>query len=379
MNYVIGIDASRCRSGGAFAHLIGILNEFKPNDIGIYAIHVWSHKKLLDVLPDKKWLIKHNPSFLQKRLLFQIFWQAFILKKDLNKYNCKILFTLDASTFCRFNNQIILSQDMLSYEPGIMSLFGFGIARLRLHTILFLQNAAFRRAMGVIFLTKYASNVIQQSCGLLTNYCVIPHGIGNEFKQIDKKVEFNSTKLIKCLYISNTDHYKYQWHVVKSIELLRKSGLNIALDLVGGGNGSSQKILEKQIKSSDPTNSFIRQFNFVHQSELPNFIIDSDIFVFASGCENMPVTLLEAMASGIPIACSNRGPMPEILENAGIYFDPEDPNDIAKAIKKLTDSLELRLHLSNRSRHLAQKYSWLRCAEETFSFILNTYNKNNHI
>ena len=48
------------------------------------------------------------------------------------------------------------------------------------------------------------------------------------------------------------------------------------------------------------------------------------LFVFASSCENMPNTLVEAMASGLPIACSDRGPMPEILRDGGTYFDPEN-------------------------------------------------------
>jgi len=43
--------------------------------------------------------------------------------------------------------------------------------------------------------------------------------------------------------------------------------------------------------------------------------------------------LVEAMASGLPIACSNRGPMPEVLGDAGVYFDPEDPHDIARALR----------------------------------------------
>ena len=375
---ILAIDASRCRSGGAYAHINGILTNLDPIKFGICEIHLWSHKELLNYIPNYPWLIKHNPKLLNKNIIFQIFWQALVLKKEIKKFKCSILFTLDASTFCRFKNQIVLSQDMLSYEPGVMKLFGFSKERLRLLLILWLQNAAFKRAKGVIFLTNYASNIIQGCCGPLSNISVIPHGVGPVFKKIDKKFTIITNKAIRCLYISNTALYKYQWHVVKAIELLRDTGLNIELELVGGGTGTAQNLLEKQIKLSDPLNKYIKQYNFISNDDLPQFIFNSDIFVFASGCENMPVTLLEAMVAGMPIACSNRGPMPEVLDDGGIYFNPVEPNEIALAIKKLALSLELRLEFSNRAKSLADKYSWERCSNETFSFIIKNQKDIDH-
>jgi glycosyltransferase involved in cell wall biosynthesis len=83
----------------------------------------------------------------------------------------------------------------------------------------------------------------------------------------------------------------------------------------------------------------------------------------------MPNILLEGMASGLPIACSDRGPMPEVLGDAGVYFDPEDPNDIARALRELIDSRELRSKLAKASFERAQGYSWLRCADQTFRFL----------
>jgi len=83
----------------------------------------------------------------------------------------------------------------------------------------------------------------------------------------------------------------------------------------------------------------------------------------------MPNILLEAMASGLPIACSKRGPMPEMLGNAGIYFDPEQPVEIARALDFLMDSPSLREHCASLAYQQAQRYSWERCAGETFSFL----------
>ena len=89
----------------------------------------------------------------------------------------------------------------------------------------------------------------------------------------------------------------------------------------------------------------------------------------------MPIILLEKMASGLPIACSNLGPMQEVLNKGGLFFNPEDPNDIAKVVKKYLESSELRNKMSNISHNLASKYSWSRCANDTFSFIIDIGNK----
>jgi glycosyltransferase involved in cell wall biosynthesis len=103
--------------------------------------------------------------------------------------------------------------------------------------------------------------------------------------------------------------------------------------------------------------------------ELHNIYKGAQLGVFASSCENMPNILLETMASGLPIACSNRGPMPEVLGDAGVYFDPEQPIEIYRAIKNLINNPQLRLEKSQASFHRAQQYSWDVCALETFSFL----------
>ena len=140
MNIIIGIDASRCRSGGAIAHIVGILDSFMPVDFGVKEVHLWSFNSLLNKVEDKPWLVKHNPTFLEKSLLHQIWWQGFYLSTELKINNCDILFTADASTFCRFKPMVVFSQDMLPYEPGAMRQFGYNYARLRLILLFFIQT-----------------------------------------------------------------------------------------------------------------------------------------------------------------------------------------------------------------------------------------------
>jgi len=103
--------------------------------------------------------------------------------------------------------------------------------------------------------------------------------------------------------------------------------------------------------------------------ELNHRYAQADLGLFASSCENMPNILLETMGSGLPIACSNRGPMPEVLGDCGVYFDPEQPEDIKRALRELIESPQLRTKLAEASYQRSQQYSWQRCADETFKFL----------
>ena len=372
-SFVLGINATRARSGGAWAHLIGILSEGSPTKHGIKQVHVWSYRELLDALPSPTWLIKHCPAETEFSMIRQIWWERFSLPTLLRTNKCNILLNVDAGTLCRFKPAVTMSRDMLSYEPGEMKRFGFSMARLRLVVLRYVQNSSLRNASVAVFLTKYAADMIQRSAGLIRNISYIPHGVGDAFrKKRIKYLNYDEKKSLQCLYISNALPYKHQWHVVDAIGQLRKEGFDIELTLVGGGEGYALKRLQTQITNTDPDGTFVHQYELVPQATLPDFLAAADIFVFASSCENMPNTLIEAMAMGLPIACSNRGPMPEVLEDGGTYFDPEDPKDIAVAVRSLILDSNKAEQLAQRAQHLSLQYSWSRCADDTFRLISKT-------
>lgn len=378
---VVGIDASRNRSGGARAHIIGIIRNFDEK-IGIKTLHLWACRDLLNTIDDRPWLVKHQHPFLERSLAHQLFWQAFKLNRSAQRAGCDILFATDASTVCSFSPLIVLSQDLLSYEPGVMQSYTWGRDRLRLEVIKIIQNQAFRRSKGVLFLTKYAAELIQKSCGNLSRMALAPHGIDDIFRNVgtfEENLSFDgAVRPVRCVYVSNTDMYKHQEHVVEAIRLLRDRGLNVELNLIGGGTGLAQSKLDNAIARCDPEGQFVSQLDFVRHTDLPGHLAQANLYIFASSCENLPVTLLEGMAAGLPIACSDRGPMPEVLQGGGVYFDPEDSESIADAVQSLIESKELCSKVIELAKQLASNYSWAICSRKTFEFIRDTYlNKPN--
>ena len=376
----LGINASRARSGGAYTHLTGLLSEAKPATYGFSEVHLWAHAKLLESLPNYSWLHKHNFDKSEKSMGRQLLWERFELPKQLNVNKCEVLLNIDAGSLCRFRPSVTMSRDMLSYEPGEMARYGMSKAWLRLLSLKFVQNASLRAATGVIFLTRYAGSIIQQSTGKLAQIAYIPHGVSDAFRRVKLKEprQNQDNYRVKCLYVSNIAPYKHQWHVVSAVKKLRDKGVNLGLTLTGGGAAAkandSMRRLNDALDVADPNREFVQVLGYIDQKDLPDLLSQADIFVFASSCENMPNTLVEAMATGLPIACSNRGPMPEMLDDGGVYFDPENCDSIASAIEELALDPELRARNSARARELSSPYSWSNCADRTFSFLADIGN-----
>ena len=379
MGIRIAIDASRNRSGGAKSHLIGIINDGNPAAFGIDEVHLWSYASLLNALPDFPWLIKHSPPELEQSISKQLWWQYHNFPKEIKKTGCDILLSTDAGTVCVYHPSVVMSRDMLSYERREIARYGIGREWLRLFILRFVQSRSLKKATASIFLTNYAADTIQTWTGKIPAYRVIPHGVSETFrKNLVQAVLLNENgETVNCLYVSNVAMYKHQWNVAKAFKILKDKGYKANILFAGGGTGPAQQKYEATIREIDLKGEFTRQINKVSHQMVPELLLKADIFIFASSCENMPNTLVEAMASGLPIACSNLGPMPEVLQDGGIYFDPESPDSIANAVAAILDNEQLKRTIAVRAIALSERYSWKRCASETFAYLVEVYNKYN--
>ena len=84
----------------------------------------------------------------------------------------------------------------------------------------------------------------------------------------------------------------------------------------------------------------------------------------------MPNILIESMGSGLPVACSEKMPMPEFLGNGGIYFNATLIESIEQSLINLISNLPL---LDKRKNNLEKlkDFSWRDTSKKTFSFISN--------
>ena len=375
---ILGIDASNIRAGGGVTHLVELLRAVDPLAHGISQVIVWSGKPTLERIEDRPWLVKSHQPLLDKSLPLRIFWQRFRLSGLARATGCDLLFVPGGSYAGNFHPIVTMSQNLLPFEWHELCRFGWSWMTFKFLLLRLIQARTFRRADGLIFLTTYARDivmgVIKTTVGKKT---IIPHGIDSRFicppQEQLSITRYTFEHPFRILYVSVIDVYKHQWHVAESVAQLRKSGLPVALDLVGPAYPPALKRLKKLLSRIDSQGEFVQYLGALLYSELNARYAKANLCLFASSCENMPNILLEGMASGLPIACSNSGSMPEILGNAGVYFNPEDPQDIARALKELIYSPELRTDKARASFEGAQVYSWARCSRETFKFISDVF------
>ena len=378
---IIGLDAFNISSGGGITHLKKILEFSDPSSQNFTKIILWGSIETLNKIPDQDWVEKKTDSLLNKSGLHRIFWHIFRSKNLANYHSCDVIYTPGGINLSGFNPSITMSRNMLPFEWLELKRYSTSKTFLRLFFLKYLQLLSFKRASGLIFLTKYAERIIKKNTNLINDakksIVNIPHGVSSHFLKTPKLIDKNKfIDVASCniLYVSGIELHKHQWNVVEAVANARARGYLINLYLVGPlGHGSN--LLNSAIKKHDPKLEFVIYKGEVNHINLNAIYEDCDISLFASSCENMPNILLESMASGLPILSSNMGPMPEILEGNGIYFNPLSINEIENAIIKSIESPDLMFELSKQSFLKAKSYSWKNCSDETFKFINTIANK----
>jgi glycosyltransferase involved in cell wall biosynthesis len=357
--------------------LKGLLGAAEPPAHGVNEVIVWAGERTLAHLPERDWLRPSHQPVLNGHLLQRLFWQRHTLAQ-LAARNCDLLFVPGGNYTGGFRPFVTMSRNLLPFSPVERRRFGLSWIHLRLVLLEHTQSKTFHNANGMIFLTRSARRCVQARTGTLPGeVAIVPHGVSSDFTRRPREQrplsEYDEKHPFRWLYVSSIDPYKHQWNVVEAVGKLRRRGLPVALDLIGPAGPMREHPLERlesAIDKVDPEHRFVEHQGFVPHEDLAQQYHRADAFVFASSCENMPNTLLEAMSAGLPIASSDYGPMPEILgEDGGLYFDPERVDSIAEAMESLVGDERLRATCAERSYRRAGEFSWDRCAQETFGFL----------
>lgn len=370
------VDASTNGSGGYVAHLKGILSSGAiPEDVSVtVACSPDMAVRLRSLDPGVELLV--DPA-LSGSVWRQQFWRSHRLRELLKKHRADILFN-PAGLLTTANDlripRMTMVRNLHPFSKHDVSRYGVSVTRLKLHLRRHIHSRALKQADAVIFPSQYSQELVCERTNI-QHSTVIPHGVDDTFfrepraRPVDRKDQD-----IRLLYVSTVWLYKHQWHVLSAVEHLRRLlRFDLRLDFVGGGEPRAVKLLEEKIRAlRHPL--WVRYLLGIPYEKMPDVYKSADIFVFASSCECCPNILLEAMASGLSIACSKRRPMTDILRDGGVFFEPESPMSIADAIRYLIQNPQKRLQCARRAYSYAQEYSWARCARETFGFLREVLN-----
>ncbi len=122
--------------------------------------------------------------------------------------------------------------------------------------------------------------------------------------------------------------------------------------------------------------SLARELGVSERVRFPDWLSDEDLdglyalseaFVLPSLIEGFGIPVLEAMARGLPVACSNVSALPEVAGDAALLFDPESQDEITAAVRRLLDDRSLAETLVERGRRRVELFTWKRTGEASLA------------
>jgi len=164
------------------------------------------------------------------------------------------------------------------------------------------------------------------------------------------------------LYVGNRGGYKNFLMLLRALATSKQFRTQFRLICFGGGAFSVAET--KAIRSYGLGNEQVI-YLAGHDKVLGNLYRNASAFVYPSLYEGFGIPPLEAMSFGCPVVCSNTSAIPEVVGNAGKYFDPHDPESMRLAIERVLESNQVQEDLRAKGRLRLAAFSWDRCAADT--------------
>ena len=111
-----------------------------------------------------------------------------------------------------------------------------------------------------------------------------------------------------------------------------------------------------------PLEQHVQFSGYLDDDAVVRLLNGATALVFPSLWEGFGLPAVEAMQCGVPVLASNRGSLPEVVGDAGLFFEPEDPTDIARTVLMFLEDQSLRVRLGKTALTRAADFSWERAA-----------------
>jgi glycosyltransferase involved in cell wall biosynthesis len=195
---------------------------------------------------------------------------------------------------------------------------------------------------------------------------VIPHGVrmpadANTAAHADREQCDQREQIV--LFVGAIQKRKNIARLVKAFETM-PPGWRLVL---AGATDGYEAAAELQAVEASARRSDIELMGYVPAGELEALYARASIFAFPSLDEGFGIPVLEAMAHGVPVVTSNCSALPEAAGDAALLVDPFKQDELAVALRRLSEDAALRDQLISKGRDRARAFSWERAIEKTWS------------
>lgn len=366
----IVFNALSARLGGGQTYLINLFQFVPENDDLEIVVFAPASLKL----PSHPRIRRVEPAWPTENPIVRALWEKWMLPGILKAEKADVLFCPGGVVGTRPPEGCKVAtmfRNMIPFDLRVRKSIPLGLQRLRNWLLNRIMLKSMSEADLTIFISNYARSVIESltevKCAI-----TIPHGIGSVFRTHGSSVArpdfLPANEYI--LYVSRFDVYKHHYEVVNAYAKLSPELRNrFSLILVGETNLPEAERVKALVTSLGLEQQVLLMGAIPYQS-LPPLYHHAYLNLFASSCENCPNILLEALASGRPMICSDVMPMPEFGADAALYFSPFDSLDINKVLSKALSNPDLLNRLSAEAVQQSDKFDWVSTSKRTWGELL---------
>lgn len=170
------------------------------------------------------------------------------------------------------------------------------------------------------------------------------------------------------LFVGTLEPRKNLPGLLQAYRIVRDRGSSSAPLVVVGGKGWLYSEIFERLRQLDLTDC-VKFIHGIPDSDMPAVYNAASLLITPSFYEGFGLPALEAMTCGTPVIGANRASLPEVIGEAGILIDPEDPTDIANGMERVLTDADLRQHLREAGIKRSSMFSW----EKTALATLNAY------
>ena len=355
------INGLHSKSGGGVTYLNNILPLFgTAADVDVHLCIHQDQRKILNV--DVPGVTVHEFSFSSG--FWKLLWREQV---DVPRLAKRIGATV---TFSPANYGPIFAPRSVILLRNALSV---GLVERRLSKIAYWLLLYTATSLSLLFSSRAiaVSNYARTSAsgGLLNifseQFSIVPHGVDERFLKPSNGMKRENFMLaVSDIYVQ-----KNFSRLLEAISLLRERHPTIKLKVAGRAIDAEYYATLLGKMEHLGISDHVEFLGHVDPEKLVDLYQRCGVFVFPSLVETFGNSLVEAMASGAPVATSRAAAMPEVAGEGALYFDPTDINDIAAILESLLKSDELRRDLGQKALRQAQAYSWPITAERTLTVL----------
>ncbi|MGB9589510.1 MAG: glycosyltransferase family 4 protein [Candidatus Hydrothermia bacterium] len=356
MRVLVNATLAGSRSSGLGHYILSLLKELRqfPLDITVLATHPDLFLDDYETIHVKGPL---GPEHGSKGNRLRYIWIQTSLRALLAKIRPELLLTPTHEVlFCPMVPQVVVIHDIIPY------LFPADHRFLGKYYRFVLPHALRTSARRIITVSSSTRGDLIRHYGLKSDKIVaILSGPGLElgFEDLDQEVP---DKFV--LYVGRVAPYKNIVGLVRALSLLMDSFPH-HLVIAGAGSPDNDRFIPEIVDRAKHCgiDKRIRFLEYVPSSQLGTLYRRADVLVLPSFYEGFGFPPLEAMRCGTPVAVSRIPALVETVGDAGLFFDPADPEDIARAIRSILENDSLRKELAQRGSRRSGDFSWRETAE----------------